>query len=485
MPNPKPPLPAAIVAAFRLHTAGRIAEAEAAYRAVLASQHDQIVALDLLARLCRERGDLVAALQLYTAMMKADRGSPEAASNHGVVLTDLGRPGEALASLDRALILNPDFAPGHYNRGNALFALDRHEEALASFDRTLALEPGHVDAYYNRGNALRELRRHDEALASYRRALTLAPDRADIHVNAALTLLRIGRLGEGFAEYEWRHRAAPLPVAAPAWRGDEPVAGKIVFLHAEQGFGDTLQFIRYAPLLAARGAKVFAAVPAALKPLIAAMPGVTALTSGDVHPNFDFHCSIMSLPLVFGTELATVPAAVPYLAATPDRLRHWAGRLPSTTNLRVGLAWAGRAGCAADRQRSIALHLLAPLLAAPGVTFVALQRDLPADDVAALAAEPNLVNLGPELRDFADTAAVVALLDLVIAVDTALAHLAGALAKPVWVMLPHSPDFRWLLHRDDSPWYPTARLFRQPAAGDWTSVIAGVANELERLKWNK
>jgi tetratricopeptide (TPR) repeat protein len=479
MRSPTRPLPPEVIAAYRLQTAGRRSEAEAAYRDVLASQPDQIVALDQLALLCRQRGGFAEALQLYAAMMTVAPGSPEAASNHGVVLNDLGRPTEALASLDRALVLKPDFAPAHYNRGNALFALGRYDDALASFECGLALDRRHVDAHYNRANALRELRRHEAALAAYRDALALAPERADIHVNAALTLLRVGRLGDGFAEYEWRHKLAPIGPPGPIWRGDVPVAGKTVFLHAEQGFGDTLQFIRYAPLLAARGAKVFAAVPAALKPLVAAMPGVTALTAGDPQPDYDFHCPMMSLPHAFGTELATVPAQMPYLAAAPDRLRLWADRLPQSDNLKVGLAWAGSRGFVGDRQRSIALAGLAPLLALDGVDFVALQRDVPMADISALAAVPRLVSLGPQLRDFADTAAIVTQLDLVIAVDTALVHLAGALGKPVWVMLPYSPDFRWMLDRPDSPWYPSARLFRQCRPGDWDEVVAGVAAALE------
>lgn len=477
MPTSKPP-PAALVAAYQLQKAGRKAEAEAAYRTALAEQPDQILALDLLAHLCRDRGNLAEALQLYAAVMKADPGSPEAASNHGVVLNELGLPQAALASLDRALTLAPRFVPAHYNRGNALFVLDRYEEALASFEHALALDLRHVNAAYNRGNALRELRRHDEAIASYRHALALAPDRADIHVTTALTLLRMGRLRDGFGEYEWRHRVEPPPLAGPAWRGDAPVAGKAVLLYAEQGFGDTLQFIRYAPMLAARGAKVFAAVPAALKPLIGTVPAVTALTAGDVQPPFDFHCAMMSLPLAFGTDLATIPAAVPYLAAPLERVHHWAQRLPQQASLRVGLAWAGSAGYAANRQRSITLRQLAPLLETPGINFVALQREVSADDFAAVAALPNVVNLGPELRDFADAAAIVTQLDLVIAVDTALVHLAGALAKPVWVMLPCSPDFRWMLDRVDSPWYPSARLFRQNRRGEWDEVVAKIATAL-------
>jgi tetratricopeptide (TPR) repeat protein len=472
----KPQIAPDVLAAYRLQAAGRKQEAEAGYRAALALRPADLEALALLAQLCRERGALGDALQLHAAMMRAAPISPEPASNHAVVLTELGRPEEALASLERALACKPDFVAGHYNRGNALFALGRYDDALASFEGTLALDPNHVNARYNRGNTLRELRRHDEALAAYADALALAPERADIRVNVALTLLRLGRLAEGFAEYEWRLQPMSLP-GAP-WRGGSDVAGKTIFLYAEQGLGDTLQFIRYAPLLAAHGARVIAAVPAALKPLIATMPGVTVVSAGDLQPSFDLHCPLMSLPLAFGTTLATVPAAVPYLAASPERIEHWRARLQTSAGLRVGLIWAGNPSFAADRDRSMPFEALAPLVARPGVNFVALQRDLPPRDVDAFAAA-NLVNLAPEFRDFADAAAVISMLDLVIAVDTAFVHLAGALGKPVWAMLPHSPDYRWMLDRADSPWYPTARLFCQPQRGAWDAVVAAVGAALD------
>jgi tetratricopeptide (TPR) repeat protein len=481
MPRPKaaPALPPLLSAAYRLQTDGHLDHAEAGYRAVLASEPQRIEAMELLARLRRQRGDLAEALGLYAAMMKAAPRSAEAASNHGVVLVELGRPGEALAGLDRALILKPNMVAALYNRGNALMALGRFAEALTSFERAIAIEPAHVDAHYNRGNTLRELRRHDEALASYRQAAALAPQRADIRVNEALTLLLIGKLREGFSVYEWRRRATPEP-QAPLWLGAVPLAGRTILIHAEQGFGDTLQFIRYAPLLVARGARVIAAVPPVLKPLIATMPGVVALTAGDSQPLFDFHCPMMSLPLAFGTELATIPGAVPYLRAPHDRVAAWNGRLAAVAQngRRVGIIWAGNAGFAGDRHRSIPFAKLRSLLSTSGLTFIGLQRDIPPDDATALAALPDFINLGPDFSDFGDAAAVLSLLDLVITVDTALAHLAGAMAKPVFVMLPHAPDFRWMLDRRDSPWYPTARLFRQPVRGDWDTVLAQIGEAL-------
>jgi tetratricopeptide (TPR) repeat protein len=483
-------VPPAILDAYRLQMAGRSADAEAQYRQILVAEPDQPEALHQLGLICRERRQFPEALELLIACTKSDRGSAEALSNCGVVLIDLNRHGEALTYLDRALVLQPNFVPALYNRGQALAVLGRHQDALRSFDRVLARDPVHVDAHYGRGNALRELRRHDEALASYRRACGLAPERADIHMDEALTLLRLGDFRAGWQKYAWRWRKLGLGArfAQPPWLGgqhaDDPddLHGRTILLHAEQGHGDTIQFVRYAALVAARGARVVLEVQPALKTLMQSLPGPAVVTSqDDAVPAFDLHCPLLSLPLAFGTELASIPGGVPYLKAAPDRLAIWQARLAGTKRRRVGLVWSGSQDFVEDRKRSIPLDRLAPLLDLPDIDVIGLQRDVPAADHAAMQAGA-LTNLGAELRDFADTAAVISLLDLVISVDTAVAHLAGALAIPVWILLPASPDFRWMLDREDSPWYPSARLFRQPSPGDWTSVIARVQADMRA--WN-
>jgi tetratricopeptide (TPR) repeat protein len=480
-----PPRPEAL-RGYALQEAGRIAEAEQVFVALLRSDPRDFYALHQLGLICCGRNQFAEAVLLLATAVELRPGAAEALCNLGLALRGLKRHEEAVEACDAALAIDPNHAAAHHNRGNALADLDRHEEAAAAHARAVALGPDSAESLYGLGNALRELRRHDEALATYRRALELAPGRTDIRFNIALTQLLTGALREGFAGYDHRFDKPEFAelrgrFATPAWRGDEPVAGRTVLLHPEQGMGDVIQCVRYAPLLAAQGARVIAAVTAPLQPLLAGMPGIEAVVwDRSAPPAHDLHCPYLSLPRAFGTTLETIPATVPYLAAPADRARAWETRLAALPlpRPRVGLVWAGNPGFANDRHRSIPLSTLAPLLATAGVQFVSLQRDLREGDETALQRLPNLVQLGEELRDFADTAAVIASLDLVISVDTAVAHLAGALGKPVWILLPRSPDWRWMLDREDSPWYPTARLFRQPRTGDWSSVVVRLGDAL-------
>ncbi len=368
------------------------------------------------------------------------------------------------------------------NRGNTLKELKRYDDALASYDRALALEPGFAGAHHNRGVTLQELKRYDDALASYERASALRPDFVEAHWNESLVRLQLGDFHGGWRKYEqgWKTglRGEPRGFAQPRWTGAEPLAGRTLLLHVEQGFGDTIQFVRYAPLAAAAGARVILEAYPLLTTLLSEVEGVNAVVSrGEPLPAFDLHCPLLSLPLAFGTELDTIPARVPYLTAPPARLARWGARLPRAGGLRVGLAWSGRE--TPDPNRSVALAQLAPLFDLPGIHFVSLQKDVRDSDEAALRGRPELLHLGPDLADFADTAAVIEQLDLVISIDTAVAHLAGALGKPVWILLPFSSDWRWLLDRDDSPWYPTARLFRQDETRAWDTVIARVRAALK------
>ena len=443
----------------------------------------------------------------------------QALSNRAVTLSTLGRIEEALKSWDAALAADPNHAEALHGRGNALYRLKRPDAALADYDRLLALRPDNIDALNNRGGTLAELGRLDEAFASYTRASALDPSIPEILINmghicadrhqfnaalsyyaaaaaqpklrpeaewyTSLVHLRLGEFAQGWREYEWRWQQASWApqrrdFAAPLWLGQEPVAGKTVLLHAEQGFGDTVQFARYAKLVAGMGARVLLEVHAPLKPLMTGIEGAAqVLSRGEALSAFDLHCPLMSLPLALGTTLETVPAAIPYLEAPEERAACWGARLGELRSPRVGVVWAGSATHKNNHNRSIALARFASLLNAPGVAFVSLQSEVGAADKAILDRHPGVIQVGRRLGDFADTAAVIAQLDLVIAVDTAVVHLAGALGKPVWVLLPFTPDFRWLLEREDSPWYPTARLFRQPRFGDWDSVLARVKRELE------
>ena len=420
------------------------------------------------------------ALASYDGALELGLAHAELHYNRGNVLSALKRFTEALASFDHVLTMWPERADVHCSRAVALCELNRFEDALAAFDRALALQPDLPEAHSNRGVALHATMRLDEAFAGFERAIALRQDFAHAHYSEGLSRLLTGDLARGWQKFEWRWRVElpeckPRNFAQPQWLGTEAVAGKTVLLHADHGFGDAIQFCRYAPLVAARGARVILEVQEPLRELMGTLAGVAQVVArGDPLPDFDLHCPLLSLPLAFRTELKTIPAVTPYLGAAAAAAARWRTRLDPRQRPRIGLAWCGNPNHDNDRQRSIALNAMLPLLAGIDATFVSLQRDLRPGDADLLQDCPDLVHFGEELKDFAETAALIANLDLVISVDTSVAHLAGALAKPVWIMLPFVPEWRWLLDRQDSPWYPTARLFRQDDSRSWTGVIAGV-----------
>lgn len=427
------------------------------------------------------------ALPSFSETLKRNPRHVDALLGRGCAQAALGQAEAALADFDACLALAPGHPVALYNRGNALFDLGRYQEAIAAFDSALAAAPDHVRAWNNRGRTLQVLNRNEEAADSFGKALALDKNYADAHFNLALTLLTLGRLNRGFHEYEWRWKRSGMSemrrgYGKPLWLGEYPLARKTILLHAEQGLGDTIQFVRYASLLARSGARVVLEVQAELKSLLAGAEGVTSCHArGEPLPAYDVHCPLGSLPLAFHTEPATVPAAIPYLRADDARLAQWRARLEALPGKRVALAWAGNPSHANDRNRSINLKLLQPLFATAGISFISIQRDLRGNDAELLARHANVTHLGNALSDLADAAAVIVLTDLTIAVDTSVAHLAGALRRPLWVMLPFAPDWRWTLTGDHSPWYPEARLIRQPALGDWTSVVEAVRADLARL----
>jgi tetratricopeptide (TPR) repeat protein len=430
------------------------------------------------------RGQLAEAEACYRRAIEIVPNFAAAMSNLGAVLAERGRLEEASGWYSRAIGERNDFADAHNNLGSTLSKLDRIEEAEALHRRAIALKPDFPDAHYNLGVALHGQGRFDEALASYDEAARLNPEFVDARWNRAFLLLTMGRFAEGWREHEWRWRRKQQPPRSfpePLWKG-EPIAGRTILLHAEQGTGDTLQFVRYAPLVAARGARVLLQVPRALRRLVrASLDGaIEVLAEGDLLPPFDLHSPLLSLPLAFATTLDMVPASIPYLKSDATTAARWRARIGTQPGLKVGLVWAGNAQHKNDRNRSIALERLLPLVDGVKARWFSLQVGERAGDLARVA-PGRLENLADRFTDFADTAAAVDNLDLVISVDTAVAHLAGALGKPVWILLPAVPDWRWLLARSDSPWYPTARLFRQPARGDWESVVQAARAALEQF----
>jgi len=467
------------------------------------------------------------ALADYERALALKPDYPEAWLNCGIALQALGRPGEALDSYAQALAAKPDYAAAFNRQGQTLQALGRMEEALDSYAQAVAAQPDYAEAFYNQGIALQAVRRLEEAVASYAQALaikpdyaaardsyssalvdqgialhtrvqleealacfTLAaqikPDLADAHLNEGICRLLMGDLARGWEKYEWRWETKALAADKPSfprplWLGQAPLRGKTIFLHAEQGLGDVIQFCRYAKLVATQGATVVLGVPPALKALLANLEGVSGIiATGEPLREFDYHCPLLSLPLACKTELGNIPAAASYLRADAGLAKRWQARLGGKTLPRIGLVWAGNPKNPEDLKRSIPLAQFAKLATGPA-QFISLHKELRPDDQVEVARRPEIAHYGEDLSDFTETAALIANLDLVVAVDAAVAHLAAALGKPVWLLLPSCPDWRWLLDRDDSPWYPTIRLFRQPRLGDWDSVINRVGGELARF----
>jgi tetratricopeptide (TPR) repeat protein len=411
-----------------------------------------------------------------------------------VILLGLQHYPEALASFDRALAIDANAAEVLNNRGVALGHLARPREALEAFDRAVACRPDYPEAYINRANTRKGLGGFQDALGDLDRALAIAPDYLPALWSQALLKLSLGEYAEGWPLYEARLRLPELRayqrrLALPRWHGNEPLEDKSILVHAEQGLGDALQFSRYLPLLESRARHVFFEVPATLGTLMRSLPmRGTLLVAGEPLPEAHYHCPLLSLPLAFGTDAQTIPGGVPYLKADAAAVAEWRERLRALPGSKVGVNWQGHSGTESQpwiRGRSFPLSYMAPLAGVPGVSLVSLQK-------GAAAAERHEVQFGPALAPLTDpmdtgpealmeTAALMGALDLVITSDTSVAHLAGALGVPVWVVLQAIPDWRWLLEGSESPWYPTARLFRQREAGDWREVFARVAQELAAL----
>ncbi len=463
----------------------RLEEAAACYRKLLEIDAHHYDACNDLGGVRIGLGKAEQAVPYFRRAIAIRPDVAAAFNNLGIALFDLKQFEEAVATLDRAIVLAPDVAELFNSRGNALRDLDRIEEALASYDRAIALKPDYVHAHSNRGNCFEHLLRGDEALLSFRAALALQPDYSDAHWNIALNRLRAGDFKAGWAEFERRWKVASLGLKArqldkPAWRGGEPIDGKVILVYGEQGWGDTIQFCRYIPLLAARGARVVLEINEPLKELLSGMPGLwQCVANGDPLPDFDLHCSLLNLPAAFDTTLETIPSTTPYLSVGA-KARDWTAWLGPSRSPRIGLVWSGNPDHKNDHRRSVGLKALLPLLDVEA-RFVSLQKNARPGDQVMLAERSDILNAEPELSSFADTAALIRELDLVISVDTSVAHLAGALGKPVWIFLPYFPDWRWLLDRADSPWYPTARLFRQSEAREWDHVVRQVGEELRRF----
>lgn len=430
------------------------------------------------------------ALESYSGALKLKPDYVDALYNSGDILFNLNRLEEALECFNRVLKVKPDYAEALNNRGNALLGLQHFQEALASYDEALRIQPNYAQALYNRGNALLELKQLQAAIKSYEMAIMLEPEYVDAHWNSGLCYLQLGDFARGWEKYEWRRQKNETGDKArkflqPQWQGKESLQGKTIFLYSEQGFGDTLQFCRYAKSVADLGAHVILEVQKPLLKVLEHLEGVAQLLAkGDVLPAFDFHCPLLSLPLAFKTDIESIPNTVPYLFAEKERISRWRENL-GVRGFKVGISWQGNHAGKIDIGRSFSVGHFKLIAKIPSVRLISLQKN---EGVEQLENQPENLKVeipghdfdsGPDA--FIDSAAVISSLDLVITSDTAIAHLAGALGCPTWVALKHVPDWRWMLDGGDSAWYPTMRLFRQPKRGDWASVFNEMHAELLKL----
>jgi tetratricopeptide (TPR) repeat protein len=467
-----------------LHVMDRNAEAVASY-------DDAIALLPDSPELHNHRGSALHCLgrwsEALTGFERALAIEPayvDALHNQGDVLHDLKRNVEAVASYDAAIDISADDANLFFNRGVALQSLDHNEQAVRSFERAIALQPDHARAWNNQGNSYQSLDLFQSALASYRQAQSLDSSYGDPHLNEALCLLKTGDFELGWKKYEWRlDRTVSHPVVhantGALWHGVEDLHGKTILLHAEQGLGDTIQFCRYVTLVAQRGATVTLQVPASLKLLLSDLQGVSKIVSHYSSIRYDFHCPLMSLPLAFGTRLSTIPHAGTYLFGDPHASGFWKAKLGATAAMRIGFVWSGNRMNQGDVRRSMDLLDLSGLWG-QGDHWCSLQKEVTVHE-AHILDDAGIAHFETDLTTFNHTAALIEQMDLVISVDTAVAHLAAAMGKPTWLMLAHQADFRWLLGRRDSPWYPYMLLLRQPIHGQWPSLVALVAKQLAQV----
>jgi len=473
-----------------------------------------------LGNVLKELNQFGPALASYDRALGLEPEYVAAWKNKGGAFIDLGRFEEALFCFEKSIALQSRDAKGYSNLGNALVGLRRFEEAITSFDRAIEIDPGdpqsymnmgnaligagrpdaaiecltravsidtqYAEAYSNLGSALKSAGRFDEAFDQYDRAILLQPKLAEAHLNKGLTQLLLGDFLSGWHSYESRWRTkeslrSARDFAQPLWVGEGPLAGKTILVHCEQGLGDTIQFCRYLPLLAARGATVVFELPRVLLGLLQNLPSIDQfITQGEDLPPTDIHCPLLSLPLAFESTLDNIPSPGGYLKPEPLKMARWSEWLGEKAKPRIGLVWSGNAQHKNDHNRSIPLISMLPHLPAQ-FDYVSLQREISEADRHQLAFNPHIRHAGLGLEDFRDTAALCSLMDLVISVDTSVAHLSGALGLPTWLLLPHLPDWRWLLHREDSPWYSSAKLYRQETARDWEQVLKRVYSALQRL----
>jgi tetratricopeptide (TPR) repeat protein len=460
---------------------GHINEAISCFQEAIQLNPKLPAAYYALGSLLQQQGGTERAMALYKKILELSPYHSDTYNILGSAFQEKGQIDDAIASYQKAIQFNPNSFLAHNNLGTALKLHGKIDEAINNFQKALELNPGFSEALNNLGNAFRDQGKLDESILCYRKAIQINPQFADAHWNLAFALLLAGRFEEGWKEYEWRWKLKEPKhkLSQPLWDGSD-ITGRSVLLYAEQGLGDVIQFARYASMVADRGAHVIIGCQKELKSLLRGVNGVSDIRAfGDPLPHFDLCCPIMSLPGIFKTFLDTIPSNIPYIQVDALVEKKWRDKLSKDhSKLNVGLAWAGSQGHLNDRNRSCLPDLFLPLARIKDVKLFSVQKDISEKWSDDSLKDLNMIDYTKEVEDFTDTAGIIMNLDLVISVDTAVVHLAGALGKPVWTLLPYAPDWRWMLDREDSPWYPRMRLFRQPSPGDWKSVIDHVTQEL-------
>ncbi len=464
-------------------------EAISCYRDALKLDPSFVRAYCRLSVALTRKGLLDEALQSLSIALKLKPDYTDALYQAGCILNQKNKPAEAINCFEKLLTLEPGRAEAFFALGTALSALDREDAAMASYGKALSIAPDHAYALNNIGLLLKERGEIDDAAALYRKAIETNADLEGVHWNLSHVFLLTGRFEAGWKEFEWRlkkddwQKANLRHCKAPLWKG-ESLRGKTLFIHDEQGLGDTLQFIRYLPMVKALGGNTLFETQKSLMGLLKDFPGIDRLlprsTKGVLPKDMDFYVPLLSLPAIFNTNLYTIPDTVPYLHADAGKAKYWKEQLKGPP-FKVGIVWAGAPKHCNDRNRSCSLKQFEPLAKITGVRVIGIQKGKAAEQVDDLCANIEIVNYGPKLEDFTDTMGLIENLDLVISVDTAVAHLAGAMGKPVWTLLPFSPDWRWLLNRTDTPWYPSMRLYRQERKGAWAPVFERVLKDLREL----
>lgn len=469
-----------------LQALGRLQDAIASFERALALRSDAAETWFNLGNVLQQTGKHDAAIESYDKAIELRPAFVQALVNRGNVRKLLSRFNDAVLDYDRVIAIRPDYAEAWSNRGVALQRMGSTDLAVESFARAIEIRPGYAEAWYNRGRALHDLHRLDEAVQSYDQAITIMPDYPDAVFNKAITLLLDGKFEEGWPLYEWRwkvtrHLPAVRRFRQKLWLGTGSIAGKTILLHAEQGLGDAIQFCRYAPLVAAMGARVVLEVPQSLTGLCRQLAGVDeVVATGDPLPGFDLFCPLLSLPLAFRTTVDTIPAMWRYFRSGSELLKKWKLRIgKKQKRMRIGIVWSGNTTPDHLPDRSIPL---AELLEHLPETFeyISLQKEIRPEDLETFQSQKLIAHYGHELKDFRDTLAIAELMDMVISIDTSVAHLCAASGIPTWILLHYNPDWRWLLDREKSPWYPAATLFRQHTPGIWKSVLEEVTQRLER-----